>query len=80
MGFSFVQANVGAPAHGGVGDPVDHEQRAFDAADVAKGGGEFVLARIGGELAQDLARAHGPGGHGGRDAKDEQGRKVLQGS
>ena len=80
MGLSFVQANVGAPAHGGVGDPVDHEQRAFDAADVAKGGGEFVLARIGGELAQDLARAHGPGGHGGRDAKDEQGRKVLQGS
>ena len=70
VGFSLVQAVLGAPTHGGVGDPVDHEQGAFDAADFAKGSREFVLARIRSELAQDLARAHGPGGHGGRDAQD----------
>ena len=70
VGFSFVQAGLSAPTHGGVSDPVDHEQRAFDAADFAKGGRQLVLARIGSELAQDLARAHGPGGHSGRDAQD----------
>ena len=26
VGFSLVQAVLGAPTHGGVGDPVDHEQ------------------------------------------------------
>ena len=36
--------------------------------DVA-GGRQLVLAGIRGELAQDLARPHGPGGHGGRHAQ-----------
>ena len=43
---------------------------AFDAADLPQGSRQFVLARVRGELAQDLAGPHGPGGHGGRDAQD----------
>ena len=70
MRLAFVQSDLGPPAHVGVRDPVDHEQRAFDAADFPQGGRQFVLAGIGGELAQDLARPHGPGGHGGRHAQD----------
>ena len=58
------------PSHPGVGGPVDHEQGAFDAADLPQGGRQLVLARVRGELAQDLAGPHGPGGHGGRDAQD----------
>ena len=70
MRLALVQADLGAPAHVGVRGPVDHEQGAFDAPDFPQGRRHLVLARIRGELAQDLARAHGPGGHGGRHAQD----------
>ena len=33
MRLALVQSDLGAPAHVGVRGPVDHEQRAFDAAD-----------------------------------------------
>lgn len=39
----------------GIHDPVDHEKGSLDAADLAQGGGEFVLAWIGRQLPQDLA-------------------------
>ena len=32
MRLALVQSDLGAPAHVGVRGPVDHEQRAFDAA------------------------------------------------
>ena len=35
-----------------------------------RAGRQLVLARVRGELAQDLAGPQGPGGHGGRDAQD----------
>ena len=35
--LTLVQSDLGAPAHVGVRGPVDHEQRAFDAADFPQG-------------------------------------------
>ena len=70
MGLTLVQSALRAPAHVGVRGPVDHEQRALNAGDFAQSARQLVLAGIRGELAQGLARAHGPGGHGGRDAQD----------
>ena len=70
MRLALVQSDLGAAAHVGVGGPVEHQQGAFDAADFPQGGRQLVLTGIRGELAQDLARPHGPGGHGGRDAQD----------
>ena len=57
--LALVQSDLDSPAQAGVRGPVDHEQGAFDAADFPQGGRQLVLARIGGELAQDLARPHG---------------------
>ena len=68
--LALVQSDLDPPSHAGVGGPVDHEQGAFDAADLPQGGRQLVLARVRGELAQDLAGPQRPGGHGGRDAQD----------
>ena len=38
VSLALVQSNLGASAHVGVRGPVDHEQRAFDAADFPQGG------------------------------------------
>ena len=57
--LALVQSDLDSPAQAGVRGPVDHEQGAFHAADFPQGGRQLVLARIGGELAQDLARPHG---------------------
>ncbi|EJL57689.1 hypothetical protein PMI09_00946 [Rhizobium sp. CF122] len=54
----------------GVQNPVDHEQRALDAADLSYGRSEFVLPRIGGELAQYLAGCDAAGRNGGGDPKN----------
>ena len=70
MRLALVQSDLGAAEHVGVRGPVEHEQRAFDPADFPQGGRQLVLPGIRGELAQDLARPHGPGGHGGGDAQD----------
>ena len=69
MSLALVQAGVGSALHVGVEQAVDNEERsdeegAFDPSDFAESGGQFVLARIGRELAQQLARrkgAHWPG-------------------
>ena len=58
--LALVQADLDAASHPGVGGPVDHEQGAFDAADLSQGGRQLVLARVRGELAQDLAGPQGP--------------------
>ena len=50
--------------------PLDHEQGAFDAADLPQRRRQLVLARIRGELAQELARPHGPGRRGGPHPQD----------
>ena len=65
MGLAFVQPDMGASAHARVEHPIDDEECALDAADFAKRRGEIMLARIGSELAQQLARRDGPRHHGG---------------
>ena len=60
MGLALVQPDMGASAHVRVEHPIDDEERALDAADFAKRRGEIMLARIGSELAQQLARRDGP--------------------
>ena len=65
MGLTLVQPDVSAPAHFRVEYPFNDEQRALDAPDFTQRHGKIVLARIGGELAQQLARSDGPGDHGG---------------
>ena len=62
--LALVEADLGAPLHAGVEDPFDDEQRALDPADLAQGCGQVVLARIGGEFAQDTARRDLAGAHG----------------
>ena len=56
MGLTLVQSDLRAPAHVGVRGPVDHEQRALNAADFAQSGRQLVLAGIRGEFAQDLCQ------------------------
>jgi hypothetical protein len=48
-----------------IGQPIEQEQGALDPADLAKRHGQPVLARIGGELAQDLAGDDCAGRHAG---------------
>lgn len=48
--FALVEADLDAALHVGVQDPFDHEQRPFDAADLAQGDGKVVLAGIGRQL------------------------------
>ena len=55
MGLALVEADLGTTLQIGVQNPVDHEQRALDAADFSESCRQFVLPWIGGELAQDLA-------------------------
>lgn len=54
MRLALVQADLHAALEAGVHDPVDHEERAPDAADFAQTRRAFVLAQIGGELFQDV--------------------------
>jgi hypothetical protein len=70
MGFAFVEADLGLALQTGVENPVDHEQRPFDTADFPKSKGQFILARIGGQLPQNLAGGDNAGGDRGHDAQD----------
>ena len=65
MSLALVQAGVGPTLHIGVEQPVDDEERVFDPSDSAESDGQFVLARIGRELSQQLARRKGATGQGG---------------
>ncbi len=46
MRFSLVEPDLSAALHVGVQHPVDHEQRALDAADFAHGEGKVILPGI----------------------------------
>lgn len=70
MGLSLVETDLGAALHVGVEQPIDDEERAFDAPDLAQGLCQFVLARIGCELLQQLTGRHGAGSHGCSSAQD----------
>ena len=72
MSLALVQAGVGSALHIGVEQPVDDEERSFDPSDFAESDGQFVLARIGRELSQQLARRNGAAGQGGSNPQDVQ--------
>ena len=70
MSLALVQAGVGSALHIGVEQPVDDEEGSFDPSDFAESDGQFVLARIGRELSQQLARRKGTAGQGGSNPQD----------
>ena len=70
MCLALVEPYLGAALQIGIQNPVDHEQGAFDAADLAQGRGQFVLPRIGSELTQDLAGRDASSGNRSGDAQD----------
>jgi len=70
MRLAFVQANLGAPLHVGIKQPVNDEERAFDATDFPKGYSQFMLAGIGRKLTQKLAGWHDACDHCGRTSQD----------
>jgi len=65
MGLTLVQANLGTALHVGVEEPFDNKESAFDAADFTERQGQLVLARIGGELLEQLTGRHDACHHGG---------------
>ena len=70
MGLAFVQADLGPTLHVGVEEPFDNEERALDAADFAQREGQLMLARIGGELLEQLTGRQDARHHGGRGSQD----------
>ena len=54
----------------GILDPVESEERAFQASQFAKRGGDAVLPGMGGELAHDQRGRHGSAGDGSPDSQD----------
>ena len=65
MSLALVQTGVGSVLHIGVEQLADDEERSFDPSDFAESDGQFVLARIGRELSQQLARRKGATSQGG---------------
>ena len=59
------QANLGPPRHVSVEEPFDDEESALDAADFTERQGQLMLARIGGELLEQLTGRHDACHHGG---------------
>src|SRR5215831_20431520 len=59
--FALVEPGVAAPAQFGALQPVEHEQRAFDAPQLLERQIELVLPAIGRELPQRGGRRHGAG-------------------
>ena len=53
VGLALADAQPGAALKAGVRDPAQQEQQSLDPADLLQGEGEFVLSRVGGQLAQD---------------------------
>ena len=68
--FRPVQAGVGPALHIGVEQPVDDEERSIGPSDFAESDGQFVLAGIGRELAQQLAGRKDATGQGGSNPQD----------
>ena len=65
MSLTLVQAGVGPALHIGARQPVDDEEGSFDPSDFTESDSQFVLARIGRELSQQLAGRKGAAGQGG---------------
>lgn len=70
MRFPFIQPDLRPTLHVGVEQPVDNEERAFDAPNLAQGKRKFMLARIRCEFLQELAGRHDASCHSGHRAQD----------
>src|SRR3954452_15667792 len=70
MRLALVEPDLREALQVTIGQPVEDEERALDPPDLAKGKGEAVLSRVGGELAQDVRGDDGAGGHGGGEPED----------
>ena len=70
MSLALVQAGVGSALHIGVKQPVNDEERSFDPSDFAESDVQFVLARIGPELSQQLAGWKDATSQGGSNPQD----------
>src|SRR3546814_7869635 len=57
-GFALVEARLGAPAQVDVAQPVEHEDRAFEAAKLAQREGQSVLSRIADRKSTRLNSSH----------------------
>ena len=55
MGLALVETDLSLALETGVENPVDHEQGALDATDLPQCEGQLILARVGSELAKNLA-------------------------
>ena len=69
-GFAFVEFLAGPASQIGVVDPVESEERAFQASQFAKRRGDAVLPGMGRELPHDDRRRHGAGADGRPDSQD----------
>jgi len=70
MGLALVETDLSLALEAGIENPVDHEQGALDAADLAQCQGQFILARVRGEFAKNLAGGDDPRCDRRRDAQD----------
>lgn len=68
--LALVEPDLGAALQIGIQNPVDHEQRPLDAADLSQGRGQFVRQGIGGEFPQDLGWRDASASNSGGDAQD----------
>jgi hypothetical protein len=69
MGFTFVEAYLGAALHVGIQQPIDDKECPFDPSDFTKSDSKIVLPWMGWELLQELAGWH--------DARDQFERDLL---
>jgi hypothetical protein len=69
-GLSLVEFLAGGAAQFGIFDPVQGEERALQAPQLAQCRGDAVLPRIGGELAHDDGSGHGASAERRDDAQD----------
>ena len=69
-GFALVEVLAGPASQLGILDPVESEERAFQASQFAKRRGDAVLPGMGGELAHDQRGRHGSAADGRPDSQD----------
>jgi hypothetical protein len=78
-GFALVELLAGPAPQLGILDPVESEERAFQASQFAKRRGDAVLPGMGGELAHDQRGRHGSAANGHPDSQDIGPMRADQG-
>ena len=70
MSLIFIEAYLRAALHVCIKDPFHYKESALDTPDLAQRGRQIVLAGVGREFTQQLARLDLSGGHRGGAAKE----------